>query len=195
MSGSETLARAYPVNTLVELTLAPGNEKVSGLVYCTDEISQAIVLKKSLVHTTLSSEVTVIHASSVTKKRIIDPDKEGKAAEEIMGTPYYKEELKLPLPNVNRRALEDRERRALRIAEETFSKINDKASVEGQQIFDKLLKACNEVEWRGNSILVLKEIRVDPPYTADSCSLIKKSGGLDAHSLVRVKKIVEAASK
>lgn len=128
MSGSETLARAYPVNTLVELTLAPGNEKVCGLVYCTDEISQAIVLKKSLVHTTLSSEVTVIHASSVTKKRIIDPDKEGKAAEEIMGTPYYKEELKLPLPNVNRRALEDRERRALRIAEETFSKINDKVS-------------------------------------------------------------------
>ena len=70
-----------------------------------------------------------------------------------------------------------------------------KASVEGQQIFDKLLKACNEVEWRGNSILVLKEIRVDPPYTADSCSLIKKNGGLDAHSLGRVKKIVEAASK
>jgi len=43
--------------------------------------------------------------------------------------------------------------------------------------------------------LVLKEIRVDPPYTADSCSLIKKNGGLDAHSLGRVKKIVEAASK
>ena len=128
MSGSETLARAYPVNTLVELTLAPGNEKVCGLVYCTDEISQSIVLKKSLVHTTLSSEVTVIHASSVTKKRTIDPEKEGKAAEEIMGTADYKEELKLPLPHVNRRALEERERRALKMAEEAFSHINDKVS-------------------------------------------------------------------
>ncbi len=62
--------------------------------------------------------------------------------------------------------------------------------------------------------MVLKEIRVDPPYTAESCVLIKGSGGggagggsggsgggvgsgsggLDEHSLERVKKIVSAAS-
>ena len=71
-----------------------------------------------------------------------------------------------------------------------------KASSEGQKIFDKLLKACNEVEWVGESILVLKEICVDPPYAADNCSLIKNrsgGGGLDVHSLERVKKIVSAA--
>ena len=65
----------------------------------------------------------------------------------------------------------------------------------GQKIFDKLLKACNEVVWKGTSILVLKEIRVDPPYTPDNCSLINSgNGGLDVHSLERVKKIVSAAS-
>jgi hypothetical protein len=71
-----------------------------------------------------------------------------------------------------------------------------KASSEGQKIFDKLLKACNEVEWVGESILVLKEICVDPPYAADNCSLINNrngGGGLDVHSLERVKKIVSAA--
>lgn len=70
------------------------------------------------------------------------------------------------------------------------------ASPEGQKIFDKLLKACNEVVWtRGESILVLNHIRVDPPYTAESCVLLaSSSGGLDEHSLERVKKIVSAAA-
>ncbi len=64
--------------------------------------------------------------------------------------------------------------------------------------------------WKGASIVVLKEIRVDPPYTADNCVLIKGGGGgggagaggsggsssvgLDEHSLERVKKIVLAAN-
>ena len=65
--------------------------------------------------------------------------------------------------------------------------------------------------WKGESIVVLKEIRVDPPYTAENCVLFKgggggggsgsvgggsaaKGGGLDEHSLERVKKIVSAAS-
>lgn len=96
---------------------------------------------------------------------------------------------------------------------------HEQASPTGQKIFDKLLKACNEVVWKGESIVVLKEIRVDPPYTAENCVLIKgggggggggarrgggndaaggdggsASGGLDEHSLERVKKIVLAAS-
>lgn len=38
------------------------------------------------------------------------------------------EELTMPLPNVSRKALEERERRALRLAEESFSHINQKVS-------------------------------------------------------------------
>ena len=68
------------------------------------------------------------------------------------------------------------------------------ATPAGQKIFDKLLKACNEVAWDGQSILVLNHIRVDPPYTPDDCNLIDRSGGLDEHSLERVKKIVRAAA-
>lgn len=36
------------------------------------------------------------------------------------------EELTLPLPNVSRKALEERERRAMRIAEESFGHINQR---------------------------------------------------------------------
>ncbi|KAL7524500.1 hypothetical protein ACHAXR_000601, partial [Thalassiosira sp. AJA248-18] len=198
------LATTYPVNTLMELKLSPNGETIRGLIYCTDEISNSIVLKKSLVHTTLSSEITVVNAASVLEKKTMDisiiggseedGDEAAAAARELAGVSDL-DELKLPLPNVSRKALEERERRAMRLAEESFSHVNQKASPEGQKIFDKLLKACNEVVWKGESILVLKEIRVDPPYTPDYCSLIAGgSGGLDEHSLERVKKIVMAAS-
>ena len=48
--------------------------------------------------------------------------------------------------------------------------------------------------WDGQSILVLNHIRVDPPYTPNDCNLVDRAGGLDDHSLERVKKIVGAAA-
>lgn len=59
-------------------------------------------------------------------------------------------------------------------------------------MFDRLLKACNEVVWEGESILVLNQIQVDPPYKQENCKIITKSRGADG-SLERVKKIVSAA--
>eukprot|EP00957_Ditylum_brightwellii_P169327 12887401-Ditylum_brightwellii.AAC.1 len=63
---------AYTVNSAVELTLAPHGEVVRGLVYCTDEISNSVVLKKSLRHSTLTSEIRIINAASIQKKKTID---------------------------------------------------------------------------------------------------------------------------
>ncbi|KAL9187347.1 hypothetical protein ACHAXT_001450 [Thalassiosira profunda] len=188
--GGGSLAAAYPVNTLMELKLTTG-DTLRGLVYCTDAISNSVVLKRSLVYTTLSSEITVVNAASVAEAKAIDPKQDEALARELADA----EELKAPLPNVSRKALEERERRAVRLAEESFGHVNQKASPEGQKAFDKLLKACNEVVWRGESILVLKEIRVDPPYKVDNCTHVGSGGGggLNAHSLERVKKIVAAA--
>ncbi len=62
-------------------------------------------------------------------------------------------------------------------------------------VFDKLLKACNEVVWSGESILVLDQIRVDPPYGSNNCSLIQSADGdvsLNEGSLERVKRILGA---
>lgn len=207
--GGGDLATTYPVNTLMELKLS-SNQTLRGLIYCTDDVSNTIVLKKSLVHTTLTSEVTVVNADCVLEKKMLigtnggndkdggdgdDKEEEAQQLRELAGVADL-DELKLPLPNVSRKALEERERRALRLAEESFSHVNQRASPEGQKIFDKLLKACNEVVWKGESILVLKEIRVDPPYTPENCTLISTGGGgLDVHSLERVKKIVMAATQ
>jgi len=50
------------------------------------------------------------------------------------------------------------------------------------------------VVWSGESILVLNQIRVDPPYGSENCKLVQKGGdvALNAESLERVKRIVEA---
>eukprot|EP01082_Thalassiosira_pseudonana_P009530 g8579.t1 g8579 contig3:420646-421454(-) len=218
------LSQTYPINTLMELTLqqssntpsttaaAAATTTLRGLIYCTDATSNSIVLKRSLVHTTLSSEITIINADSVVDSKKIEVnvnemEEENSNTRELLEGVCSVEEYKQignggVLPNVSRKALEERERRAIRLAEESFSHVNQKATPEGQKIFDKLLKACNEVIWNGESILVLNHIRVDPPYTAEDCSLVTTSGGrgggtgsgLDGHSLDRVKKIVSAAS-
>ena len=65
-----------------------------------------------------------------------------------------------------------------------------KASPKGQMIFDRLWKACNEVVWKNESIIVLQSIQVDPPYEQENCKLLK--GGSAQGSLERVQKIVAA---
>lgn len=194
--GETSLQEEHPVNSIVELTLSPNNEVVRGLVYCTDNISNTIVLKKSLKYTTLSSEIRIINAASVIKKKVIlavaPKEFDSSTSDNIeKNSTEEAEELMLPLPNVSRKALDERERRAIKLAMENMAHVNQKASSEGQAVFDRLLKACNEVVWHGESILVLNQIRVDPPYSSNDCKLLQ-TGGLNEGSLERVKKIVEA---
>ena len=41
-------------------------------------------------------------------------------------------------------------------------------------MFERLLKACGEVEWKDDttSILVLKQIQVDAPYEPSNCTIV-----------------------
>ena len=114
----------YKVNSIVELTLAPNSETIRGLVYCTDHVSNSIVIKKSLKHTTLASEIHIINAASVTNKKVILQEAPASAEEGETA-----EELALPLPNVSKKALEEREKRAIRLAEESFRHINEKVRI------------------------------------------------------------------
>ena len=77
---------------------------------------------------------------------------------------------------------------------------SEQASPEGQAVFDRLLKACGEVVWKGDttSILVLSQIQVDEPYQPENCKIISSTGknsGLEDRSLDRVKKIVAASNR
>jgi hypothetical protein len=66
------------------------------------------------------------------------------------------------------------------------------ATPEGQAVFYTLLKACFEVVWKGESIVVLREVQVDPPYGPENCKLtnVSKTDANIEASLERVKRIV-----
>ncbi len=114
----------YPVNSVMELTIAPSNEKLKGLVYCTDDISNTIVLKKSVNYTTLSSEVWVLNANSVVDKRILVKEAPTASAENSGGVDSDDVEFAMPLLNVSREAIEKRENRNIKLAEDSFKHIN-----------------------------------------------------------------------
>jgi hypothetical protein len=181
-----SLSDSYPANSILELTLIPNGEVVKGLVYCTDEISNSIVLKKSLNYTTLTSDIRIINASCIKTKKIIAAQAPTDA---VAGESSL--EVAMPLPNVTKKSIEEREKRAIMLAQEALKHINQKASTEGQAVFDRLLKACNEVKWFGESIIVLSNIKVDPPYHSDNCKLLKSSVK-NEESLTRVKRIVDS---
>ena len=111
------LAQRFPVNSLQELTLSNG-ETVSGRVYCTDELTGSVVLQKALVHTTLAAELRIVAVDSVTKSVVLPEESESSA---VAATP-----LTQPLAKVQKKALEERERRAIRLAEERLRHINQK---------------------------------------------------------------------
>jgi hypothetical protein len=65
---------------------------------------------------------------------------------------------------------------------------NSKASKEGQTIFNAVYKTMPKVRWSGNSIVVLEEVKIDPPYRIDS---IKSLDDDEDGAAQLVKKIVD----
>lgn len=114
------IAARFPVNSLQELTLND-DTKVSGRVYCTDESTGSVVLKASLVHTTLASEIRIINSNSIKASKALP--------EEPNGTMDPAPPPAQPLPKIQKKALEDRERKALKLAEESYRQINQKVSL------------------------------------------------------------------
>lgn len=190
------LCEVYPVNSILELTLEPSGKVISGLVYCTDDVSNSIVLKRSHKNTPITSDVQIVNVSSIREKKIIQDLVASTKSTETSDREslHVSDEMSVPILVVSKKEVEEIEKRAAKIAEESFLLINQKATPEGQSLFQRLLKACNEVVWNGEAILVLNQIRVDPPYCSENCVLFNKGGDevLNEGSLERVKKIVSA---
>jgi hypothetical protein len=119
--GKAPLSLRYPTNSTWEFTLHPNGDIADGTVYCTDETSQMIVLQKSLVHTTLTFEVRMVQVASIKNEKLVSSSAENSAK-------GGDESLSKPLPVVDKKVLEEREKRALRLAEESFRHINQNVS-------------------------------------------------------------------
>ena len=111
----------YPVLSSWEFVLSNTSEPVSGTIYCTDEATQTIMLIPS---SSLSDE----QSSSVTEVRILNTTCIVKSTKIGDPSPSDVESLVLPSTPMHKKTLEDRERRAIRQAEEIFRNINEKVS-------------------------------------------------------------------
>lgn len=83
-------------------------------------------------------------------------------------------------------SIEKKEDAALRNAEMKISSLNMDVNIDIQTLFDKLhiIYRCS---WRGNSIILLEEYIIEPPYT--SVKVLPGASG-DAAALDRLSKIV-----
>jgi hypothetical protein len=99
----------YPVSSTWELTLE-NNETFQGEVYCTDPISQLVVLQDQL------SDIRMVSVSSIQSAKQL---KEASGEDTITAGGNLVH---------TKKALEEREKRAIRLAQESFRHINPKVS-------------------------------------------------------------------
>mmetsp|Transcript_22005 Transcript_22005/g.45877 ORF Transcript_22005/g.45877 Transcript_22005/m.45877 type:complete len:225 (-) Transcript_22005:153-827(-) len=204
-NNSTPLYVRYPVLSVWEFVLNPNQTQVQGTVYCVNVPSQTIWLLPVGVATATESppplhdttELRLIHVKAIAQSKLLQP---------APTSPESSKRLQLPTEPVSLKALQDRERRALRQAEESFLHMNDKVSPEGQEVFDRLVKACGQVAWKQNIIVVLNSIQVVPPYLPENVQLWgsnnKKTSsaaaattGTQQEGLERVQKIVASVDR
>lgn len=125
-SASMYVAERFPVNSLQQITLLPDHEVITGRVYCTDEITRTVILQKALTYTTLSSEIRIISLNGIVQSQQLPEKDEADPNAATVDDTVRATPLTQPLPIIQKKALEERERRAIRLAEESLRHINPK---------------------------------------------------------------------
>ena len=106
VSSQEPLYKKYPISSHWEFTLKNG-QSVKGEVYCTDHVADLVVLQDS------HDDIRMISVSSIDAASREKGDEDGIVAQ-IVDTVHSK------------KALEDREKRAIRMAKESLKHLNPK---------------------------------------------------------------------
>jgi hypothetical protein len=104
----------------------------------------------------------------------------------------FEEEELIQITKISWSKIRQREAEAIQRGEESLLKIGRGVSVEAQLLFNEIDQARLPVRWEESSIIVLDNIRVNAPYTAESCVALNATG---ERSLPRVQKIIEEARK
>jgi len=89
-----------------------------------------------------------------------------------------------PTP-VDDKELEKRERTAMEAMEKAMAALNPRAPKPGQAVFDALAKTM-DCAWLDNSVVVLDQVKIDPPYEPDNC--LSLDG--DQNALDRIRRIL-----
>lgn len=91
-----------------------------------------------------------------------------------------------PSLNVNR--LYNRQREQVERKKKQIMAFKAGVSPTGQKLFQAIGKTIDDVSWNGDSIVVMREVTISPPYKPDD---VKGTRGEDSKALRHVRKIVE----
>ncbi|KAI8646962.1 anticodon-binding domain-containing protein [Parasitella parasitica] len=161
------------------------NEEIEGLVYTYDRTTNCIAIDSS---PQTPSTSTAAAAGRNLSFRII---KISHIKEIIsLGDGISNKKDYLPVNRVQVDRLKVRESEALKGFQSQVSKIGVGVTKEGQDIFNALSKTL-PCRWSKETIVVMDEILITPPYGIDDC----KANASSAASLTRVKKVLEGERK
>jgi hypothetical protein len=102
----------YPLSSTWEIVLT-NDETITGEVYCTDPIADVVVLQDPHV----SDTIRMISVASIRDSKQIKEPKDDAAATATNGNTMH-----------SKKAMEEREKRAIRLAQESFRHLNAKVS-------------------------------------------------------------------
>jgi len=89
-------------------------------------------------------------------------------------------------PSLNIVRLNNRAREQIDKKRKLVSALKAGVSPEGQRLYVAINKTIDEVSWNGEDIIVMKNVRITPPYKPENVR-----GNMDSKALIHVRKIVE----
>ncbi|KAL0075406.1 anticodon-binding domain-containing protein [Phycomyces blakesleeanus] len=153
------------------------NELVQGRLYTLDRITNCIALICSDPKPVPKSvSFRIIKLSNIKELLSVGPEDTSKEPWTAVS----------PVRHVHLDQLQARETEALREVRQQAAKIGVGVTKEGQEIFDALYKTL-PCRWASDTIVVMDEVLISPPYTIEHC----KANASSAASLARVKKVLE----
>eukprot|EP00013_Stygamoeba_regulata_P019171 CAMPEP_0177660290 /NCGR_PEP_ID=MMETSP0447-20121125/17948_1 /TAXON_ID=0 /ORGANISM="Stygamoeba regulata, Strain BSH-02190019" /LENGTH=186 /DNA_ID=CAMNT_0019165319 /DNA_START=178 /DNA_END=738 /DNA_ORIENTATION=- len=156
-------------------------ETVCGRVFAHDSTSQVVVLSVAPPASPSGSEDVLQQRGDRHSYRLLNTS--AIASARVVDATVQVEDL--PAPTLNAEQIDRREAIAVRQAYEESQRIGINVTLEAQQLFNQLCKTL-PCKWDQKTIVVMDEIRVTPPYTADSCAGPKDSAAV----LARVRRVL-----
>ncbi|KAL9548947.1 hypothetical protein MBANPS3_005439 [Mucor bainieri] len=160
------------------------NEEVEGLVYTYDRTTNCLVIDYSSTSNTNTTTQQQQQAGRNLSFRIIKISHIKEIISLGEGTNSNSRKDYLPVSQVQVDRLKSRESEALKGFQSQVSKIGVGVTKEGQDIFNALSKTL-PCRWSKDTIVVMDEILITPPYGVENCKANASSSAL----LARVKKV------
>jgi len=166
----------FTVGSVVTCTTCLNNQ-VEGEVLAFDQHTKMLIIKSP----SSSSRATLnnVHMINLSLVSDISVKKESKETEKPPTLPP------LNIQRLNARAKEQSDKK-----QKLVTALRDGVSPEGQRLFVAINKTIDEISWNGEDIVVMKNVRITPPYKPENVR-----GNMDSKALIHVRKIVEKHMK